>query len=276
LIALRTSGTLAAMATDIETLFEDLKAEGDELDGLVSGLSGAEWTRQTPAPRWTIAHQIAHLVWTDERTVLAVTDRAAFRDEVGRVLADIGGRVDKGADEGAALPVADLLARWRSGRAAVLDALRGVDPATKIEWFGPPMSPASVATARLMETWAHGLDIAETLGMQPPVTPRLWHIAWIGARTRDHAFTVNHLTPPSEPFRVELIGPCGMTWSWGPADAACRVSGPVLDFCLLVTQRRHRADTALVAVGAEADQWLDIAQAFAGPPGAGREPGQFG
>ena len=76
--------------------------------------------------------------------------------------------------------------------------------------------------------------------------------------------------PPAEEFRVSLTAPSGDVWTWGPDDAEQRVTGPAYDFCLLVTQRVHRADTALVAVGADADRWLDIAQCFAGPSGEGR------
>jgi uncharacterized protein (TIGR03084 family) len=90
-------------------------------------------------------------------------------------------------------------------------------------------------------------------------------------RTRDFAFTVHGLTPPAEPFRVELRAPDGSTWSWGPDDAGQRVTGSAEDFCMLVTQRRPRADLDVNAVGADAEKWLGIAQAFAGPPGPGRE-----
>ena len=124
-----------------------------------------------------------------------------------------------------------------------------------------------------METWAHGHDIADALGVRREPTARIRHVAHIGVRTRDFAYLVRELAPPAEPFRVELTGPDGEVWTWGPADAAQRVTGPALDFCLLATQRVNRADTALVATGADADAWLDIAQAFAGPPGDGREAG---
>ena len=134
------------------------------------------------------------------------------------------------------------------------------------------MSTASMATARLMETWAHGLDIADALGVVLAPTDRLRHIARLGVRTRDFAFGAHGLTPPAEEFRVELTAPDGGTWSYGPADAPQRVTGPALDFCRLVTQRAHRADLALTATGPDADRWLDIAQAFAGPPGSGRAP----
>ena len=133
------------------------------------------------------------------------------------------------------------------------------------------MSAASMATARLMETWAHGLDVADTLGVKRPATARLRSIAHIGVRTRDFAFAINGLTPPPEPFRVELRAPDATAWSWGPDDAAQRVTGSAEDFCMLVTQRRpQRGLGRRIAVGADAEQWLGIAQAFAGPPGPGR------
>jgi uncharacterized protein (TIGR03084 family) len=121
-----------------------------------------------------------------------------------------------------------------------------------------------------METWAHGGDVAAALGVSRTPTARLRHVAHLGVRTRDFAFIVHNRTPPADPFRVELDAPDGTVWEWGPVDAAQSVTGPALDFCRLVTQRVHRADTALGATGPDADAWLDLAQAFAGPPGAGR------
>ncbi|BBX55413.1 hypothetical protein MSHO_07580 [Mycobacterium shottsii] len=127
-----------------------------------------------------------------------------------------------------------------------------------------------MATARLMETWAHGLDVADALGVTRPATDRLRSIAHLGVRTRDYAYFVNNLAPPTEQFLVELRGPGGDIWSWGPADAAQRVTGPAEDFCFLVTQRRPLSSLHLTATGEDARQWLQIAQAFAGPPGEGR------
>jgi len=267
---------LAGMPTDAERVLADLVAEGDELDAMVAGLPAADWARPTPATGWTVAHQISHLAWTDRLAVLSATDPAGFRDQLRRAVSDPTAYVEAGAAEGADEEPAALLARWRDGRRAAKDAIAAVPAGEKLPWFGPPMSAASMATGRLMETWAHGLDVADALGVHREPTDRLWHVARIGVRARDHAFAVNRRTPPAEEFRVELVGPSGDTWSWGPPDAAQRVTGPALDFCQLATQRRHRADLGLVAVGPDADAWLDIAQAFAGPPGPGRAPRSFG
>lgn len=257
---------------DPTPVIDDLRAESGELDRLVAELSPSSWALPTPAPGWTVAHQIAHLAWTDRSALLAVTDAGAFRTLVEKALAAPGSFVDEGAEEGTELPPAELLAAWRGGRTALDRALRDAPAGARFPWYGPPMSAASMATARLMETWAHGLDIADALGVVRPPTDRLRHVARLGVRTRDFAFGVHGLTPPDEEFRVELTAPSGQVWAYGDERAAQRVTGPALDFCLLVTQRAHRDDLALTATGPDADRWLGIAQAFAGPPGTGRPP----
>ena len=194
-----------------------------------------------------------------------------------RALDDPSGFVDRGALEGAKVAPAELLERWRTARAALHRVLGDLPDGTKLPWFGPPMSATSMATARFMETWAHALDVAEGLvaagviDRLPPVSDRIKHVAHIAVRTRDYAFSVHDLPAPTEEFRIELSAPGGGLWTWGPQDAAQRVTGPAYDLCRLATQRVHRDDTALVAVGSDAERWLTIAQCFAGPPGEGRE-----
>ncbi|AHH22354.1 hypothetical protein NONO_c75990 [Nocardia nova SH22a] len=260
---------------DLEALLADFEAECADLDHLVAPLSDADWARPTPAEGWTIAHQIAHLTWTDEVSTIAATDAARFAELLREAATKIATFVDDAAAELATLPPGDLLVRWRRGRTGLAAALRAVPAGTKLPWFGPPMSPMSMVSARLMETWAHGQDVADTLDRPRAATARLRNIAHIGVRTRDFAYTVHGRPLPAEPFRIELTAPDGTVWSWGPEDAAQRVTGSALDFCLLVTQRRHRDDLPLTTVGADAAEWLTIAQAFAGPPGTGREAGRF-
>ncbi|MEU6476188.1 TIGR03084 family metal-binding protein [Streptomyces sp. NPDC047017] len=262
--------------SDPTPVFGDLCEESEQLDRMVAELRSEQWGLATPAAGWSVAHQIAHLAWTDRSALLAVTDPEGFKGLVEKALAAPGSFVDQGAEEGAGLPPGELLERWRAGRAALDQALRAVPAGARLPWYGPPMSAASMATARLMETWAHGLDVAGALGVTSAPTDRLRHIARLGFRTRDFAHVVHGLPVPAEPFRVELRSPAGEVWAYGPEDAAQRVTGPALDFCLLVTQRAHRADLALTATGPGADRWLDIAQAFAGPPGAGRAPARKG
>ncbi|MFF2727738.1 TIGR03084 family metal-binding protein [Streptomyces sp. NPDC058008] len=261
-------------ATAVTTaVLDDMREESDELDLLVAGLSASEWASPTPAEGWTVAHQIAHLNWTDEVALTAATDPDAFAAEVGKALASPETFAAEAAEEAvAALTPQALLVEWRQGRARLQEALRAAPAGTRLPWYGPPMSIASMATARLMETWAHGQDIADALGVTRRPTARLRHVARIGVRARDYAYFVRGLRPPAEQFRVELRAEDGTSAVYGPEDAAQRITGPLLDFCLLVTQRAHRDDLAVEAVGTDADRWLDIAQAFAGPAGAGRPP----
>ncbi|MFD8755559.1 TIGR03084 family metal-binding protein [Kitasatospora sp. NPDC059577] len=258
-------------------LLEDLRAESAVLDGLVTGLPAEGWNRSTPAEGWTVAHQIAHLAWTDDWTALAARDAegfgAALRDRFGALLEAGADPVEEGAREGAAAEPAALLSRWRAGREDVLAALAAAPSDVRLPWFGPPMKPASMATARLMETWAHGQDVADSLGVTREPTARLRHIAHLGLRTLGFAFGAHGLPAPEHPVRLELTAPDGGTWVFGPAGAQDVVTGPALDFCLLVTQRRHRDDLDLTATGPVATAWLPIAQAFAGAPGKGRQPG---
>ncbi|MBB2989038.1 uncharacterized protein (TIGR03084 family) [Mycolicibacterium iranicum] len=251
-------------------MVDDLRAESDDLDGLVAALTPDRWATPTPAPGWTIAHQIAHLLWTDRVALLSVTDEAGFAAVLAQASENPSGFVDAGAEELAALPPAELLADWRATRKALHDELLTVVDGRKLPWFGPPMSAPSMATARLMETWAHGLDVADALGVARTPTARLKSIAHIGVRTRDFAYVVNGLTPPAEPFHVKLSAPDGSVWTWGPEDAEQFVTGAAQDFCMVVTQRRARSELDVAATGPDAEKWLTIAQAFAGPPGPGR------
>ena len=250
----------------------DLEAESAQLDTLVAGLDDAGWATPTPAPGWTIAHQIAHLAWTDEVAAVAATDPDRFGALLSEAASSVATYVDDAAEAGAAAPADEILAGWRAARERLADALREVPAGVKIPWFGPPMSAASMATARLMETWAHGLDVADALGVPVVPTDRIRSVAHIGVRTRDFAYIVNGRTPPAEPFHYALTAPSGEIWTWGPDDASNSVRGPALDFCFLVTQRRALADLALELAGPDAVEWSGVAQCFAGPPGPGREP----
>jgi uncharacterized protein (TIGR03084 family) len=255
---------------DAGPIVDDLAAESDELDALVASLPENRWRELTPARGWTIAHQIGHLLWTDRLALTSVTDEPTFGELLTIAAANPSGFVDAAAEEQAGRSAAELLDDWRATRRRLHAALLAVPSDRKLVWFGPPMSPASMATARLMETWAHGLDVADSLGVRRQATARLRSIAHLGVRTRDFAFALHEQVAPSEPFRIELRAPDGSMWEWGPRDAAQRVTGSALDFCYLVTQRRALSSLDVVAEGDDAKRWLAIAQAFAGPPGTGR------
>ena len=253
-------------------LVTDLAAESADLDRVLADLPDTAWATPTPAAGWTVADQVVHLAHFDETATTAAVDPDRFRAEADALVAHGDDFTEVVTQANRGRSPADLLAWLRTSRAEYLRVFGGLDPSTPLPWYGPPMSAASSVTARLMETWAHGQDVVDAVGATREPTARLRNIAHLGVATRGWSHRVHGEEPPADPVRVELTAPDGEVWSWGPADAADRVVGPALDFCLLVTQRRHRADLGLRATGPVADHWLDVAQAFAGPPGPGRTP----
>lgn len=254
--------------TNLDDVLSDLAAESFQLDQWVGGLTAPAWATVTTPEGWTVAHQIAHLHWTDVASATAIRSPEEFGRQLLEAASDPTGYVDAQAEELALLPAADLLALWREGRIELDAALRAVPAGEKIVWFGPPMSATSMATARIMETWAHGHDVAEALGITVLPTSRAKHVCHIGVRARGFAYMVHGETDPGVDIRVELTGPDGDLWTWGDADAPERVTGSGYDFALLATRRRHRDDVDVTAEGEVATHWLTIVQAFAGMPGA--------
>jgi uncharacterized protein (TIGR03084 family) len=260
------------MPADLKPLLDDLAAESAALDAILGALAQQDWRRPTPAAGWTITDQVSHLAYFDDVTLLSIADPDRFRQDARALAADGDDYPDRVAAGHRHLTGDALLAWFRTSRQALLDGYAACDPVTRLPWFGPDMGVASSVTARLMETWAHGQDIADTLGRERPPTGRLRHVAHIGIRALPYSYVVNGLPLPDQPVRVELTAPDGNVWTWGPEGAANRVAGTALDFCLAVTQRRHLTDTGLVITGPVANQWMSIAQAFAGPAGPGRAP----
>jgi len=263
---------MAPEPTTLLALLEELEAEHADLDRLVGGLDEASWGLATPAEGWAVRDQVSHLAFFDDAATSAIVDPAAFTVMAEAALAAGGDPMEEHLRRGRAMAGTDVLAWWRGARGLMVDAAGALDARDRIPWFGPPMSALSFVSARLMETWAHGQDVADALARTRVPTARLRHIAHLGVRARPFSYVVRGLEVPSAEVRVELTGPSGEDWEWGAAGTAELVQGPALDFCLVVTQRRNLADTALTVRGAGASQWLAIAQAFAGPPGTGRPP----
>ena len=260
---------------DLEHILEDLKAEHAALEGLVTGLDDSGWNTATPAEGWNVRDQVGHLAFFDEQAALALTDPDAFALSLKEIAADIGAYMDRSVKKGREIGNDGVLEWWRSARNDMLTASAGIDPKARIPWYGPPMSPASFFSARMMETWAHAQDVADALGVERSVEPRLKHVAHLCVLSRRHSYAINGLGEPTTDVLVVLGGPKGEIWSWGNTDSADRISGSAEEFCLVATQRRHPDDTELVVEGDEARKWMSVAQAYAGPPGNGRQPGQF-
>lgn len=252
-----------------------LTAECDEIDELLAGLSEEQWKLPTPAPGWTITHQVAHLAATFRMAGLSASDPDAFIALMQRLDQNFTVNVANALSDYLSDPPEVLFGRWQAERAAAVKALSSVPADQTVPWLVNPLPPAVLMMAGMMEAFAHGQDIADALGVTRTRTDRIKFLAAFAVRTWDFGYQARNEPTPEVEFGFDLTAPSGAQWQFGPENASQRISGPAEDFCLLVTRRRHRDDLAITAVGPDAEHWLDIAQAYRGPAGEGREAGQF-
>ncbi|MEU5262349.1 TIGR03084 family metal-binding protein [Amycolatopsis sp. NPDC021455] len=261
--------------TDTTGVIADLTAEAAEVDALVADLPEDAWDTPTPAPGWRVRHQIGHLAFIFRIAGLAAAQPEAFKQLTASLTGGLDVAVEAALQEYIHDPAEALLTRWRAERDAGIKALAAVPGDQLVPWLVNPLPPYVLACAGMMELFGHGQDVADALGVRPVRTDRIKHLCGFAVRVRDFGYEARGLTPPAEEFRYELTGPSGAVWTFGPPDAAQRIVGGAEDFCLLVTRRRHHTDLDVRAEGARAQEWLDIAQAYRGPAGEGRQPGQF-
>ena len=264
--------------TDLRSVIADLAAEADAFDSLVADIDPAQWQLPTPATGWTVADQVGHLAFVFTIAGLAAKEPDTFvamTSKIGGKPGDFDRAVNGALADYANDPPEVLLSRWRDARDTAVKSLAACAPDKVLPWLVNPLPPAVLACAGMMELFGHGQDIADALGVTRERTDRLGHLVGFAVRTWEFGYQARGLTPPATPFRFELVSPSGTLWTFGDEDADDRITGSASDFCLLVTRRRHRDDLQLSAEGAEANAWLDIAQAYRGPAGPGRQPGQF-
>lgn len=252
------------------SVLADLLAEQKALDEIVSALDDEQWDAPTASDRWAVRDQIGHLTYFDQTAAWAIVDEDRFRESLAGLAPMLTGQLSPAAmddltlAEFRAMSPTDLLDAWRTNRATLAEAASTLSDDTRVIWYGPSMGAKSFLTARLMECWAHGQHVLDTVGATREATDRLQHIAQLGFITRKWTYINRKLDTPANEVRVELAAPSGATWSFGADDAPQSISGSAEDFCLVVTQCRHVDATELVVVGDDARDWMTKAQAFAG------------
>jgi len=256
----------------LAALVADLAAEVASLAEVVDPLDDDTLRLLTPADGWTVVDQLGHLAAFDDHGARAITDPEGFRAEVAELQAAGANPVQEAVEVGRTMEPSAVRTWWTDASARMRHAAGTLSAAQRLPWYGPDMGALSFVTARLMETWAHGQDLRDTLGLEPSVSGRLRHVVDLGVRARPYSYVVRGLEVPAEPVRVEALAPDGTTWVWGPEDAEDRLAGTALDMALLLTQRRHLSDLSVDVTGHVAGEWAGIAQAYAGPAGPGRAP----
>jgi uncharacterized protein (TIGR03084 family) len=258
----------------VEKICKDLKDEYDTLDDIVSGLNETGWEIKTCFFDWTVKDEIAHIAFFDGTAKLSTTDPDAFKEHATALFSGRAEAMEQ-LNVLKKMSYPELLKYWREERNTLVQTLSRMGQKDRLPWYGPSMSAVSFATARLMETWAHGQDVVDAHKLNRLATDRLYHIAHLGNITYGWSFTNRQMEVPPVQVRVELTSPSGARWTWGPEGAGDIIRGSALGFCLVVTQRRHYLDTDLFVIGKAAEKWMSVAQCFAGPPETGPGPGKF-
>lgn len=239
----------------------ELEAEQEGLVRTLSRLAPQDWRLPTPAEPWDVRDQVTHLAYFDDVAVDTATggphqineeaQRYGF-DTYTETVRRTG--LDRGPDE---------MLQWYTHNARRLREmfLSKKDPRERVPW-GLGMSIRTLVTARLMEHWAHGLDVRAAVGEPVVASPRLRSIAWLIAQAFPYAFSVAQVEVPARTLRVELsFG--DEVWTFGPADAEDAITGDALEFCRVGVQRlEHTEAKTLVARGPLAELALAHARAF--------------
>lgn len=251
-------------------ILSDLVAEQQALDQFLQRVHEREWKLPTPAQGWTIQDTVSHLAATESFAASAIEDGQAFIDAAN--ITDVEAWTAEGVAEGRTKRYQGVIEWWRNGRAAVVDALSRMEATDRVAWIATSVSAKTFATVRLMETWAHGLDIKAAMDGRIVLeedeedpsadTPRLRHIAWLAHRMLPYAFEQADHSYPGGGIRVQLMGPKYARYVYGPEDAENVIKGTATDFCRVAVQRLDVTDTGLKAIGDEAEAALAVLRTY--------------
>jgi uncharacterized protein (TIGR03084 family) len=242
-------------------IFEDLVAEQDRLETILVGLDADAWVAPSAAAGWSVANVVLHLAQTEEAVVATATGRASH----GLRPADTE-TLDEALDRMVCAERAAprlVFERWRAARRAAVAALREADPQRPLAWASAPLKPTTLATTRLAEHWAHGLDITGPLQLPFPDTDRLRHVAWLGHSSLPYAFRFAGREPHD--VYCELTAPDGVSvWRYGPADADSTITGAAGAFCRVGARRLAPEESALIASGPHGAVAVGVLRNYAG------------
>jgi uncharacterized protein (TIGR03084 family) len=239
-------------------IFDDLEAEQDRLEDILAGLDDAQWAAASGADGWTVCDVVLHLAQSEE-AVLASTAGISWETRLApeTTLDQVMDRLVQAERAEPAL----VFSRWCEARRGAVSALRAADPGQSLSWVAARLKPATLATTRLAEHWAHGLDITGPLGIAFPDTGRLHHVAWLAHRSLTYAFAL--AGEQAHEVRCELTAPDGDAWEYGPSDADSVITGPAGAFCRVAAQRLAPGESGLRATGPYGPVALGVLRTYA-------------
>jgi uncharacterized protein (TIGR03084 family) len=242
----------------VREILSDLVAEQQFLDQSLQRIPIKLWDKVTPAKPWTVRDTIAHLADFAELAADALTGGNRVKEYQNA--SDLDALRQRAIEKGRSMRPQDVIEWWRAGRAKVVEPLSHMSADDRVEWIAGSMSAKTFATFRLMETWAHGLDIYQTLDIEVEDTPRIRHVCWLGWKTLPYAFKTAGLD--YSPVRVEVIGPGYAKWVYGPDDTEDLIKGPASDWARVVVRRLPPEKSRLKVTGEVAAKAIEVAQAY--------------
>ena len=252
---------------------EDFRAESEALFQLLEPVDPAHFDEPTQFKNWTINAVLQHLHFWNRMAGFQITDEDQLTANLKSMMGAKGGMRAFETEALGGVSGSELLAAWREGFNETADLFAEADPRQRLKWAGPEMSARSSITARLMETWAHGQEVYDHLGVVRKNADRIKNIVVLGVNTYKWTYATRGEAAPEPMPYLELAGPSGAIWTFGEPSETERITGLAEEFCQVVTQTRNIADTSLQVTGTNAADWMSKAQCFAGPPETPPAPG---
>lgn len=255
---------------------EDFREECRALAKILASLNDGDFDQPTLFKGWTIDDVLGHLHMFNVAAETTLAGEAAFATFFAPIAEGLGAGQTLLQTQ---FPWLDglrgrrLYEAWRDTCESVADAYAAADPKQRVKWAGPDMSALSSITARQMETWAHGQEVFDALGLQRQDKDRVRNICHLGVSTYGWTFVNRGLPVPDPAPHVRLTAPSGAVWDWNVPQPDNMVTGSAVEFAQVVTQTRNIADTALVTRGDAVSDWMAMAQCFAGAPETPPAPG---
>lgn len=245
----------------------DLIAEQSQVDTLVQDFTEDDWNRSASyCTTWKLKDVIAHIGLFDYCAAELLRGHGSTVTEVSHAFSESDEHFRIAAWQGK--PGSEILSWWREQRMRMVSTFIEQGPKARVPWAPgvPPMSNRSLASARLMELWAHSVDIYDALGIDPVVKDRITSTLFLSWQGRPNMYNVNGLVfNPDTPMYIELVLPSGEIWAKGDPESPNHIKGTAKEWALVSIRRRNWMDTDLEVVGDEARTYASIVQTYAGP-----------
>mgnify|MGYP001250263550 FL=1 len=245
------------------------KEESDALYKLLINADKNSFKLKTQFKSWTINDVLYHLHVWNIAALLSLKNENEFKEFMQNFMEAVKSgnsarEYEKILSDNA--EGLDLLNLWKETYEKISNEFAKSDPKKRVKWAGPDMSVRSSITARHMETWAHGQEIFDQLGFERIDTDRIKNIVVIGVNTFGWTYINRNLSIPEKMPKLSLLSPSNELWEWNEDNEEDMISGSATEFSQVVTQVRNINDTSLKVSGKIANEWMSIAQCFAGPP----------